>query len=129
MNSDPFRGQSEGESHRPHSSEAQRDEQVTICGLSGRMTPDLRISALDRKFGSLRITNGMDAAAIGYWFGGAAGRWLPFVPVFELSPKIGGTDAGFQCRHTTPAIGRPNHQSHYLQCPVLCRVRLPIFPL
>src|SRR5258705_13498623 len=66
MNSDPFRGQSEGESHRPHSSEAQRDEQVTICGLSGRMTPDLRISALDRKFGSLRITNGMDAAAIGF---------------------------------------------------------------
>src|SRR6266446_10907732 len=128
MNSDPFRGRSEGESHRPHSSEAQRDEQVTICVLSGRMTSDPRISALDRKFGSLRITNGMDAAAIGYWFGGAAGRWLPSVPISELSSKIGGTDACFQYRHTAPAIGRPNHQSHYLQCAVLCGYRLPLLP-
>src|SRR4030088_599199 len=82
---------------------------------------------LDRKFGSLRMTNGMDAA-IGYRFGGAAAGWLPSVPVFELSSKIGGTDACFQCRHTAPAIGRPNHQSHYLQCAVLCGCRLPLLP-
>jgi hypothetical protein len=33
-----FRGRSESDSHKPHSSEAQQYEQVTICGPSGRMT-------------------------------------------------------------------------------------------
>ena len=33
-----FRGRSESDSHKPHSSEAQEYEQVAICGPSGRMT-------------------------------------------------------------------------------------------
>jgi hypothetical protein len=33
-----FRGRSESDSHRPHSSEAQPEEQATIWGISGRMT-------------------------------------------------------------------------------------------
>src|SRR5438445_287818 len=43
MNSDPFRGRSEGESHRPHSSEAQRDARATlgrIADFLGAEDPD-----------------------------------------------------------------------------------------